>query len=197
MNRVELIKYLHQRLDSATALSPRISARIDEAMQRYINTLASIETGQEPGLRVEDVDFPDFVADLIQGTFEAIVDASIRQMNAYGELLEEVTESIDRFTTDNIGDTPARDYLTEVSEFDFDAVVDRGSKDRYEDCEKLKQILARLGIRLAIDCPPSEKQLAAIRQALGVRGRQQQLAATVLTGINRIVASDEKRLKPE
>ena len=194
MNRAELIKDLHHRLDSAAALSPRISARIDEVMQRYIDTLASIETGVEPGSTVEDVDFPDFVADLIHGTFEAIVDASIQQMNAYGELLDEVTGSIDRFLANNIGDTPARDYLTEVSEFDFDALLDRGSKDRYEDCEKLKQILARLGIKLAIDCPPSEKQLAAIREALGGRSRQTLLATTVLTGINRIVVS-EKNLR--
>ena len=193
MNRAELIRNLHRRLDAAASLSPRISARIDEVMQRYIDTLARIETGEEPGSTVEDVDFPDFVADLILGTFEAIVDATIQQMNAYGDLLEEVTGSIDRFIADNIGDSPARDYLTEVSEVDFEALLDRSSKDQYEDCEKLKQILARMGIRLAMDCPPSEKQLAAIREALGLRSRQKMLATMVLTGINRIVVSGENR----
>lgn len=31
---------------------------------------------------VHDVDFPAFVRDLIQGTFDAIIDASIQQMEA-------------------------------------------------------------------------------------------------------------------
>src|SRR4051812_12507279 len=50
---------------------------------------------------VESVDFPTFVAGLIQGTFEAIVDASIRQMSAYTELLRNVAKSVDEFMHDN------------------------------------------------------------------------------------------------
>jgi hypothetical protein len=49
----------------------------------------------------QSVDFPNFVADLLQGTFESIVNASIRQMEAYAELLRNVAKSVDEFMRDN------------------------------------------------------------------------------------------------
>jgi hypothetical protein len=44
-----------------------------------------------------EVDFPAFVADLIQGVFDAIVAASIQQAEAYTELLKQVSETVDEF----------------------------------------------------------------------------------------------------
>jgi hypothetical protein len=58
---------------------------------------------------VESVDFPTFVSGLIQGTFEAIVDASIRQMSAYTELLRNVAKSVDEFMNDNVMDEHGSD----------------------------------------------------------------------------------------
>src|SRR3954453_5291987 len=55
--------------------------------------------------------FPTFVADLIKGTFNAIVDASIQQMEAFGTLLANVAKTVDQFMSDNITDNPARDWL--------------------------------------------------------------------------------------
>ena len=52
-----------------------------------------------------------FVADLIRGTFNAIVTSSIQQMEAYGELLANVAKTVDQFMADNITDNQARDYL--------------------------------------------------------------------------------------
>ena len=59
------------------------------------------------------IDFPQFVAALIQGTFQAIVDASIQQMEAYAKLLQSAATTIDRFMDDQISDGQARDYLAE------------------------------------------------------------------------------------
>jgi hypothetical protein len=58
------------------------------------------------GELVESVDFPTFVAAVIKGTFEAIVDASIRQMQAYTELLTNVAKSVDEFMYDNVIEDP-------------------------------------------------------------------------------------------
>jgi hypothetical protein len=55
--------------------------------------------------------FPSFVADLIKGTFNAIVDASIKQMEAFGTLLANVAKTVDQFMSDNITDNQARDWL--------------------------------------------------------------------------------------
>src|SRR5262249_56154074 len=57
--------------------------------------------------------FPTFVADLIKGTFQAIVNASIQQMEAYGTLLGNVAKTVDQFMADNITDNQARDWLAQ------------------------------------------------------------------------------------
>ena len=44
---------------------------------------------------VAGVDFPGFVAELIDGVFGAIVNASIQQMDAYAKLLADVAKSLD------------------------------------------------------------------------------------------------------
>lgn len=48
------------------------------------------------------MDFPDFVGDLINGIYDAIVDASIQQMEAYGELAGSVAKTIDDFRRDTL-----------------------------------------------------------------------------------------------
>src|SRR5262245_28178059 len=59
------------------------------------------------------INFPEFVASLIKGTFQAIVDASIQQMEAYAELLKNVATTVDRFMGDNISEGVAQDYLAD------------------------------------------------------------------------------------
>jgi len=55
-------------------------------------------TGEDPFTRfIRDIDFPQFVDDLLRGVFDSIVDASIRQMKAYGELVKHVAGAVDRF----------------------------------------------------------------------------------------------------
>src|SRR5687768_6362153 len=66
---------------------------------------------EEFGNLVKTVDFPDFVSGLIQGVFQAIVDASIQQMQAYGELLAATAKSVDQFASDHITDDQAREQL--------------------------------------------------------------------------------------
>jgi hypothetical protein len=74
----------------------------------------SISAGDEPvpagaeqdssSKLLESVDFPNFVSALIEGTFKAIVDASIRQTEAYTELLRSVAKSTDEFMHDHVRD---------------------------------------------------------------------------------------------
>ena len=48
---------------------------------------------------LDEVDFPIIVAELVVGTFHAIVDVSIRQMEAYADLPEKVAKTMDGFIT--------------------------------------------------------------------------------------------------
>jgi hypothetical protein len=61
----------------------------------------------------QSMDFPKFVADLIAGVFNAIVDGSIQQMQAYADLLRDVASSVDAFAHDNVAAARARDRLVE------------------------------------------------------------------------------------
>ena len=68
------------------------------------------------------VAFPTFVADLINGTFNAIVNASIRQMEAFANLLADVAKTVDQFMAANITDNQAKDWL--VSKYPYHLRVD-------------------------------------------------------------------------
>jgi hypothetical protein len=114
---------------------------------------------------VAKVDFPSFVQGLIQGTFQAIVDASIEQMDAYGKLIAEAAASVDQFAKDRITDDKARHVLDSP------------------------QAAGRLpGLKKA-RTPAERLRLARRRQAAD---RQQLLATMVLMGINRIVVTDSR-----
>src|SRR5436853_5647031 len=62
---------------------------------------------------VQKVDFPKFVGGLIHNVFEAIVDSSIQQMRAYGELLANVAKTVDEYARDNISENNTRDWLSD------------------------------------------------------------------------------------
>ncbi len=61
---------------------------------------------------LNQVDFPGFVASLIQGVFGAIVDASIQQLQAYVDLLKQASDSVDQFINDD--SQGVHDYLSET-----------------------------------------------------------------------------------
>src|SRR5215472_13848116 len=62
---------------------------------------------------INRVDFPKFVAGLIDGVFNAIVTSSIKQMEAYADLVKNVSKSVDQYMKDNVSENNARDYLAD------------------------------------------------------------------------------------
>ena len=65
------------------------------------------------GALVKKVDFPKFVGGLIKNVFQAIVESSIEQMRAYGELIANVAKTVGDFANDNISQAAGRDWLAE------------------------------------------------------------------------------------
>src|SRR5215213_2741530 len=59
------------------------------------------------GALSDEIDFPGFVAGLVHGTFDAIVDASIRQMESYSSLVSAVAKTVDQFTEENVSPNQA------------------------------------------------------------------------------------------
>ncbi|MGI9507199.1 MAG: hypothetical protein ACR2RE_29510, partial [Geminicoccaceae bacterium] len=58
--------------------------------------------------------FPTFVGDLLKGTFDAIIGATIKQMEAFQALVADVSKSVEEFMRDNVSDNQARDYLVQA-----------------------------------------------------------------------------------
>lgn len=143
------------------------------------------------------IDFPAFVASLIEGTFQAIVDSSIRQMEAYAELLKNVASTVDRFMTDNISDGSARDYLADQ----YGGVLARDTaggqaklkvqKPKKTD-EELPSFFKDLGFNAHsdIDDDSVEQVIVPAARRQMAESRQKTLATMVLMGINRVVVDD-------
>ena len=95
--------------------APAPSAPADGSQQPPAGggTTATGRVGEVTRATLNAIDFPSFVASLIQGTFKAIVDASIQQMEAYAELLKNVAKTVDQFMNDNVTDGQAKDYLAD------------------------------------------------------------------------------------
>ena len=153
------------------------------------------------GALSDEIDFPAFVAGLVHGTFDAMVDASIRQMEAYADLVSTVARSVDDFTRDNVSRGQVIDWLSEHYPKDLvrDVPLDRSGPPRLiprppasEDEEVVAPAwLADFGIEeqeLTAELI-EEELIPAARTRLG-ESRMQTLATMVLLGMNRIVVKD-------
>jgi hypothetical protein len=71
------------------------------------------EIGQRAAVALDAIDFPGFVASLLTGTFQAIVDASAQQIRSYAELVASLTQSLDDFSAEKVDDGQARESLAD------------------------------------------------------------------------------------
>ncbi|MBX3086378.1 MAG: hypothetical protein KF716_32375 [Anaerolineae bacterium] len=161
------------------------------------------------GALVKKVDFPKFVSGLIKGVFQAIVESSIQQMRAYGELVSNVSKAVDQFARDNISENNARDWMQDKYPDVFNVDVNNSSTGfdvegqsvqtaqltvTADDAEAaLTRVSKDLGLPepiTDISDPESEQALVQAARLEMARGRQQLLASMVMLGINRIVVTD-------
>ena len=147
------------------------------------------------------VDFPAFVGGLIQNVFQAIVTASMQQMEAYGKLLKSVAQTVDQFAQDNISHNNARDWLgdkyPDLLEIDMRGGEEGAGptlKMRGEDAEAGLARISREQQLLKpvtdLSDPEQEARLVGAARTQMARMRQQMLSSMVLLGINRIVVTD-------
>ena len=154
---------------------------------------------QRAGALSDEIAFPEFVAGLVHGTFDAIVDSAIRQMESYASLVSAVAKPLEDFTRDNISENQARDWLVQQYPKDLylslqgiPTVLPRPSEDKDNPEEARRpEWLASFGVE-GHDLTPELIQDTLIPEAqkrLG-RSRQQMLATMVLLGLNRVVVKD-------
>lgn len=152
---------------------------------------------------LDSIDFPSFVASLVQGTFQAIIDSSIQQMEAYSQLLASVAKTVDQFMDEHITDDMARDHLADNYGGIFQKeVTTAGPKltiapppppaTGETGPPPLPNFLQELGFTDAWDLDEqsvNETVLPQVRRTLA-ETRHQSLATMVMMGINRIVVDE-------
>jgi len=148
---------------------------------------------------VKEINFPQFVASLIDGTFKAIVTSSIEQMKAYAEMVKSVSASLNDFKDQNTTDDEARQSLvSRYPQLMQMQVVDGQQKvvprdDAFgEDMPDFGKDLGMSQNISSLDQDTIEQQLVPAARDDLARGRQQLLATTILMGINRIIVTDGK-----
>ena len=150
---------------------------------------------QRAGALVNEIDFPGFVAGLVHGTFDAIVDASIRQMESYSSLVSAVAKTVDQFTEENVSPNQARDWLAQRYPGDVRVAppsADQPAPQLVPTREGLTPTwLADYGIdgeELTTELL-EERVLPQVRIHVGSE-RQQLLATMVMLGMNRVAVKD-------
>jgi hypothetical protein len=191
------------------------------AMEQFAKTGAT--AAQSGGKAMTDlinkVNFPAFVGGLVEGTFNAIVNASIKQMEAYSSLVENIAKSVDEYMADNVTPNQARDYLAgrypehlkvDTRRGDPKLVPLRGGSTRGRGREDrgarggfaqslassqtpLPDFMKDLGLPEPItrlDPKTAEETLVPAARRRMAMDRQQLLATMVLMGINRLIVTD-------
>ena len=158
---------------------------------------ATSRAGDVARATLNAIDFPQFVSSLIQGTFQAIVESHIQQMEAYATLLKNVAQTVDRFMVDNISNGMARDYLADQ----FDGVVTRDTSSGRPQLKvnrgsgsggETPGFFKDLGIESTddLDDESLERDVVPAARRLLAQQRQQTLATMVMLGINRVLVED-------
>jgi hypothetical protein len=144
---------------------------------------------------IGDINFPAFVAGLIDGVFNAIVGASIKQMDAFSNLVANVAKSVDQYMKDNITDNQARDYLSskypDHLEVDLEGEEPKLKPREDADQESLPDFFKDLGLDAPVESLDEEtaEQLVQPARRRIAMDRQQLLATMVLMGVNRLVVT--------
>lgn len=181
------------KLGQKPVLVERAAASEKGPAQEDFAPRAVSQAGRVTKETLNAIAFPTFVADLIKGTFQAIVDASIQQMDAYVKLLANVAKTVDQFMTDNITDNQARDYLVQSWPEHFQLEIkESGAKVKVKQTERdPPDFKGTFGLNedISLDDDSAENTLVPAARRKLAEGRQQMLSTMVLMGLNRIVVT--------
>jgi hypothetical protein len=192
--------------DRSEAQWKRDNDAVAEIGKAQFDASAAMAAARAAGEFMNQVKFVDFVSGLIDGVFNSIVGSSIKQMEAYAQLVQNVAMSLNRFRDENVSENQGRDQMVDQ----FPDVFEIGKGDDFGD-----QAGPRLKLKEGVD---EGAALARVQQGLGPEGaaiksidvsdeeverrlvlagrnqmatsRQQLLATLVMMGISRIVVTD-------
>jgi len=132
----------------------------------------------------------------VHGTFDAIVDASIRQMESYSELVSACAKTVDEFTQANVTPNQARDWLATRYPGDVALLLPDGAERSEPQLTPRTEGLAPAwladygveGEELTTDLL-EQRIVPQVRNTIGAE-RHQLLSTMVLMGLNRVAVRD-------
>ena len=72
----------------------------------------SADKGMDVASRVQNLGFVEFTEGLINGAFDAIIGATLKQMEAYAKLVKDLAQTLKEFQTANVSDAQIDAYLS-------------------------------------------------------------------------------------
>lgn len=146
---------------------------------------------------IANVNFPAFVGGLIDGVFNSIVTTSIKQMEAYAEMVKNVSKSVDQYMKDNVTENHARDYLADRYprhlQVDITGEAPKLKPKEGMDDSSMPDFFSDLGLKAPIgslDDDNVESELVPAARRRIAMDRQQMLATMVMMGVNRLVVTN-------
>ncbi|MEM8808592.1 MAG: hypothetical protein AAGF01_21450, partial [Cyanobacteria bacterium P01_G01_bin.38] len=111
------------QLATQKGLSTELRASDQINDDRHLNKRIGSETGEMAADFIQDVDFPNFVEDLLTGVFDANLNVTVQQMRAYQDLLKSATKSLSSFVK-NVSDEDAFAYMADNMGDQFSFIQD-------------------------------------------------------------------------
>lgn len=160
----------------ANDFAPRAASQIGNVTQQTLRAIA----------------FPTFVADLIRGTFDAIFQTNVKQMEAFSRLLSNVSKTVDQFMEDNVTDEQAHGWLAQTYPRHLTLRGGRAVPREGADQLPAPNFENELHVSGSLDDSSIEETLLPAARRRLAETRLQMLSTMVLMGINRIVVTAGK-----
>jgi len=172
----------------------QVRAPLATAQQSGFQPQAANQIARVTQETLRAIAFPTFVADLIKGTFRAITETNIHQMEAFGALVANVSGTVDSFMSANISDNQARDWLVQRYHDYFEIkdkkIALRAGADEKEPPNFRTDL--NLDFDVSLDESAVEETLVPAARRRLAETRLQMLSTMVLMGMNRIVVTGGK-----
>jgi hypothetical protein len=112
-----ILRQIVSSLDQSRSISGVLSAAEAGSLGTSSIGVQSVGDGALRGMdaakQVQNLGFVEFTAGLINGTFDAIIGATVKQMEAYAKLVADLSKSIKQFQIENVSDAQIGQHLAE------------------------------------------------------------------------------------
>ncbi len=109
----QIVSNLDQSRSTSGVLSAAEAGSLETSSIGVQSVGDSASRGMDAAKQVQNLGFVEFTAGLINGTFDAIVGATVKQMEAYAKLVADLEKSIEQFQTENVSDAQIGQHLAE------------------------------------------------------------------------------------